>query len=213
MRTAYEERNLSVFASLRSQYSYAVGLKRYLREPLSLEEAHARVGQQLAYRDRSFLRILEHTIYANAEGPYFKLLQHAGIDFEDVHQLVDDVGLEGALERLYDAGVYVTQDEFKGRQPIKRGELSFETSAAEFDNPLVKPVGEKRTSGSTGQPTRIPFDFQYMEYKSAFSLLTRVEQARKYPQVSALRELRHSLSEMKLEKLAVGVDGRNRCLL
>ncbi len=39
------------------------------------------------------------------------------------------------------------------------------------------------------------------------------QQARKYPQVSALRELRHSLSEMKLEKLAVGSDGRNRCLL
>ena len=39
------------------------------------------------------------------------------------------------------------------------------------------------------------------------------QQARKYPQVSALRELRHSLSEMKLENLAVGSDGRNRCLL
>ncbi len=39
------------------------------------------------------------------------------------------------------------------------------------------------------------------------------QQARKYPQVSPLRELRHSLSEMKLEKLAVGLDGRNRCLL
>ena len=39
------------------------------------------------------------------------------------------------------------------------------------------------------------------------------QQARKYPQVSALRELRHALSEMKLEKLSVGSDGRNRCLL
>ncbi len=39
------------------------------------------------------------------------------------------------------------------------------------------------------------------------------QQARKYPAVSALRELRHALSEMKLEKLAVGFDGRNRCML
>ncbi len=39
------------------------------------------------------------------------------------------------------------------------------------------------------------------------------QQARKYPEVSPLRELRHSLSELKLEKLAVGGDGRNRCLL
>ena len=38
-------------------------------------------------------------------------------------------------------------------------------------------------------------------------------QARRYPQVSALRELRHALSELRLEKLSVGSDGRNRCLL
>jgi DNA polymerase I len=34
-----------------------------------------------------------------------------------------------------------------------------------------------------------------------------------YPQVSPLRELRTSLSEMRLEKLAVGADGRNRAPL
>lgn len=39
------------------------------------------------------------------------------------------------------------------------------------------------------------------------------QQARRFPQVSALRELRHSLSSLNLEKLAVGMDGRNRCLL
>lgn len=39
------------------------------------------------------------------------------------------------------------------------------------------------------------------------------QQARSYPQVSPLRELRHALSEMKLEKLAVGSDGRNRAML
>jgi DNA polymerase I len=34
-----------------------------------------------------------------------------------------------------------------------------------------------------------------------------------YPRVAPLRELRHSLSEMRLEKLAVGPDGRNRVSL
>lgn len=38
-------------------------------------------------------------------------------------------------------------------------------------------------------------------------------QAKVYPQVSALRELRHALSEMKLEALEVGSDGRNRTML
>jgi hypothetical protein len=39
------------------------------------------------------------------------------------------------------------------------------------------------------------------------------EASRTYPQVSPLRELRTSLSEMRLEKLAVGDDGRNRVAL
>lgn len=39
------------------------------------------------------------------------------------------------------------------------------------------------------------------------------QQAKSYPQVSPLRELRHALSEMKLEKLEVGTDGRNRTML
>lgn len=37
--------------------------------------------------------------------------------------------------------------------------------------------------------------------------------ARAYPQVSALRELRHALGEMRLNSIAVGPDGRNRVLL
>ncbi len=39
------------------------------------------------------------------------------------------------------------------------------------------------------------------------------EQAKAYPQVSPLRELRSSLSDLRLNDLAVGHDGRNRCLL
>jgi DNA polymerase-1 len=39
------------------------------------------------------------------------------------------------------------------------------------------------------------------------------EMARAYPKVSPLRELRVALSQMRLADLAVGHDGRNRCLL
>lgn len=37
--------------------------------------------------------------------------------------------------------------------------------------------------------------------------------ARAFPQVSALRELRHALGELRLNNLSVGTDGRNRTLL
>ena len=39
------------------------------------------------------------------------------------------------------------------------------------------------------------------------------EMARAHPKVAPLRELRVALSQMRLSKLAVGNDGRNRCLL
>jgi DNA polymerase I len=39
------------------------------------------------------------------------------------------------------------------------------------------------------------------------------EMARAYPELAPLRELRVALSQMRLSKLAVGSDGRNRCLL
>jgi hypothetical protein len=39
------------------------------------------------------------------------------------------------------------------------------------------------------------------------------EMARAFPVVAPLRELRHALSEMRLSDLAVGSDGRNRCML
>src|SRR5262249_57666697 len=39
------------------------------------------------------------------------------------------------------------------------------------------------------------------------------QSARIYPQVAPLRELRSALSEMRLNDLAVGRDGRNRTLL
>jgi hypothetical protein len=39
------------------------------------------------------------------------------------------------------------------------------------------------------------------------------EMAQRYPQLEPLKELRHALSEMRLEKLAVGPDRRNRALL
>jgi hypothetical protein len=39
------------------------------------------------------------------------------------------------------------------------------------------------------------------------------QQARAYPQVAPLRELRSSLAELRLNDLAVGRDGRNRTIL
>ncbi len=39
------------------------------------------------------------------------------------------------------------------------------------------------------------------------------QMAKQYPHVAPIRELRHTLSQLRLNSLAVGSDGRNRCLL
>lgn len=39
------------------------------------------------------------------------------------------------------------------------------------------------------------------------------QMARRFPEIAPLRELRHALSQLRLNDLAVGSDGRNRCLL
>ena len=39
------------------------------------------------------------------------------------------------------------------------------------------------------------------------------QMARGYPEIAPLRELRHALSQLRLNALAVGSDGRNRCLV
>ncbi len=39
------------------------------------------------------------------------------------------------------------------------------------------------------------------------------EMARTYPEIQPMRDLRHTLGQLKLNDLAVGLDGRNRCLL
>jgi glycosyltransferase involved in cell wall biosynthesis len=85
------------------------------------------------------------------------MLRNAGFDLDDVRRLVAERGLEGALEQLYDAGVYVTNDEFRGRVPVRRDGLEFFVKPADFDNPLVKPVFVASTSGTTGAANRVRY--------------------------------------------------------
>jgi hypothetical protein len=115
---------------------YAWGLREYLRRPLSPAECLRIVEEQLRSREESFLGVLEAGVFAQSSSPYRALLDAAGVEFGDVVRLVREHGVEGALERLHDAGVYVTLDEFKGRRPIERPGLSLPVGPEEFFNPL-----------------------------------------------------------------------------
>src|SRR5262245_59973825 len=112
------------------------------------EEARRIVAQRFEQRERNLVRSLEDRIFGNPTSPYRALFAHAGMELADAVQVVEDEGVEGALDRFYDSGVYVTIDEFKGRTPIKRGSLTFEVRDVDFDNPNTRAVLSSSSSGS-----------------------------------------------------------------
>ena len=100
---------------------FMVGLPPFLRRRLTIADAEAAIRTGLAEREANFLRIARHGIFENPRSPYLPLLQMAGCAFEDLEASVRAEGLEPTLATLRSAGVYVTFEEYKGRQPIVRG--------------------------------------------------------------------------------------------
>jgi hypothetical protein len=157
-----------MFNDLRMFSRYAFGLNTYLRHTLTAQQCHQMITSQLEARNESFLGIMERGIYANPRSPYRKLLQHAGLAFPDVVSLVRRFGVEGTLAHLYQSGVYVTLDEFKGRRPIERPGLQLPGSPQDFDNPLLAEYYEGRSSGSRGSGTRVIIDLDLLTHEAAY---------------------------------------------
>ncbi len=151
---------------------YFSGLRRFLQRALTPEECRHKIQRQMQERSSSFLKILERGIYANSQSPYAKLLRNARIDFETIAAHVRDQGVEATLEKLYDAGVYVTFEEFKGRQPVRRPGLEFKVQPEDFDNPLLARDYELRSGGSRGAGTRIIVDFDLLTHEAAYYYLS-----------------------------------------
>jgi hypothetical protein len=145
---------------------FAVSLAGFLRQPTRVADARAAIRQQLGEREQSFLDLAARAVYANPKSPYRRLLQHAGIDLAGLAAMVQTHGLEQALARLYDAGVYVTYEELRGRKPIRRGELEFSVKVSDFDNPLITPFYEAHTSGSRSAGTRVYVDLREIARES-----------------------------------------------
>ncbi len=159
---------------VKGSWRYATGLPRFLSKTLTLDEAEAVLTGQLRAREKNFLTVLERGIYSRPSSPYYRLLRHAGLTFDEVSSMVRIQGLEGTLADLYQAGVYVTLDEVKGRAPIRRPGLEFPVTAMDFDNPLAARHYAASTGGSRGGGTRVDIDFDLVAHDAA-SLITSLE--------------------------------------
>ena len=130
-------------------------LPGWLRMPLTLDAAQARIRHGLATRDARFLDVAERAIYYHPRSPYRALLRNAGCTLGDLRALVAGEGGEGALAQLSAQGVYVTVDEMKGRLPIVRGSFRATPRDTDFDNPVAPFHLLSFTGGSGGRPSRV----------------------------------------------------------
>ncbi len=147
--------------------SYLGGLYGFLRNTASEEECRRRVHRQLEGRDEAFLRMLAAGV-AESRSPYGRMCREAGIELGDAAVLVHTEGLESTLERLYDAGVYLTLDELRGRSPVRRGRLEFIAQPEDFDNPLARIDYGTRSGGSRSSGMPVGTDLRLLEYHAGY---------------------------------------------
>ena len=137
---------------------YVRAVSGYLATTATLDDCRAAIECGVRDRARNLLVTLDGAVFTNPASPYRPLLEHAGVERGDVVRLLETEGVEGALSRLRDAGVYVRLDELKGLVPIRRGSFELPVGPADFDNPLAGGHYQARTGGSGGSARPILVD-------------------------------------------------------
>jgi len=143
---------------LRMFARFANGLRDYYREPIDPACCFSALQAQVKQREDRFLQTLERAVFQHPKSPYLRLLDWAGVELGDLRKLVLADGVDAALAKLRDAGIYVGIEEFKGRRPIKRSGLELVVEAADFDSPVLRRPIEALTGGSGGVPRLILLD-------------------------------------------------------
>ena len=158
-----------VLTEARRYRTFAGDLWRYLGRDFPREECRALLAAQLRDRERTFLELLERAVYARPASPYRALLLHVGAEYGDVAALVRDQGLEAALGRLHEQGVYLTLEEFTGHRAIVRpGDLELSTRHEDFDNPVLRRGYSGTSGGSRRAPRRTMVDFGHLVHQTAY---------------------------------------------
>lgn len=138
-------------------------LPSFLHHKISLQEARATLRRRFEQRENSFLATLKRSVYGYPESPYWRLLKLAGCEYGDLEKSVKKEGIEAALQMLYRQGVYLTVDEFKGRQPTIRGSTTISVSHELLRNPLAAFHLPARSSGSRSSGTPVLIDLKFVK--------------------------------------------------
>ncbi len=145
----------------------ARGLRRLVRHPVAVATAERTVAEEVRTRGERFLGMLDTLVWPYAAGPLHRLLTHAGVDAGAARELVAQHGLDGALEVLRDAGVYVSYEEYQGREEARRGSATFSFVPADFFNPVVTADYMASTGGTRGRGTPMELSFAWQQRQGA----------------------------------------------
>ncbi|HEV8340028.1 MAG TPA: hypothetical protein VGR25_10300 [bacterium] len=137
------------------------GVRRFVRDRLTVAGAAKEIRRGLDRREHNFLEVLRTQVFERPESPYQTLLHLAGATFGDLEHSVRQHGVDGALLRLAEAGVYLTADEFKGKKEVVRGGTSFRVAPELFLRPGPASGFIGISSGTRNEPvsTFIPLDW------------------------------------------------------
>ena len=125
----------------------ALGVYKMTRMPLEADPPGL-VRRMIEGREENFLDLMRRVVFNHPSNPYYTLFQWAGCTYGDLEHSVRRDGLEPALDSLRKAGVYLANDEFKGKRPVERSGRQLEVESHQFANPLVRGLLET-TSGAT----------------------------------------------------------------
>jgi hypothetical protein len=115
-----------------------------------------------------FSDTLRRAVFGNPESPYLPLMRRAGVEHGDLAAMLEQDGVEPTLDSLYEAGVHVSLEEFKGRVPITRPGLELPVRAEDFDNPLISAGFGALTGGTGGERRRLSVDLTGLGREGAY---------------------------------------------
>jgi hypothetical protein len=162
---------MSAFSSLVKYTRFSLSLRGYLKNQVTLEQAEQVVRLRIGDREKNFLNLVHKGIYHYPDSPYLKLLKEVGCEYEDIKNLVEKSGIESALQKLFQEGVYISWEEFKCKQDVVRGSKHFHFKESDFDNPFLPSGYQVQSTGSRSAGTRTTFDLSHREDESYYHLL------------------------------------------
>jgi hypothetical protein len=147
----------------------AAGLARYQLSQRQTDPVGA-IREQMLVREARFLDLIR-PLLAQRDHVYRKLCDLAGCTYDDIERDVQQRGLRATLNRLFDAGVYITHEEFTKRCEMVRGGLHIQWNPRELDNAAGRGFNMQRTSGSTGRPVTTAVSNAYLLYREGHETL------------------------------------------